>query len=82
MLLHTFRLYEKMNLTPKYQTNGTITINMAQIETMQMVDLPVVEDLGGGTLYLLKITLKNCTIVCEPQDYNQFHRMMDQITFN
>lgn len=80
MLLHTFHLYEKKNITPRYEATGIVTINMAQMQTMQMVNLPVVEDLGGGTLCLLKITLVTHTIVCEPQDYESFHKMIDSIS--
>ena len=80
MLLHTFHLYQQLKHSSKYSSVGFITINMAQMQTMQMVHLPVVEDLGGGTLCLLKITLRTHTIVCEPQDYDSFHKMIESIS--
>ena len=80
MLLHTFHLYKQLKHSSKYSSIGIITVNMSQVQTMQMVNLPVDEDLGGGILCLLKITLANHTIVCEPQDYESFHKMMESIS--
>ena len=80
MLLHTFHLYQQSRHSNKYNSVGFITINMTQMQTMQMVDLPVVEDLGGGTLALLRITFTTHTVICEPQDYDSFHKMMESIS--
>ena len=80
MLFHTFHLYQQLKHSSKYSSVGIITINMAQMQSMRMLNLPVVEDLGGGTLCLLKITLANHTIVCEPQDYEAFHSMMESVS--
>ncbi len=79
MAFHTFHLYEQINHSSKYSSVGFVTVNMDQIQTMQMVDLPVDQDLGGGNLCLLKITFATHTLICEPQDYDSFHKMIDQI---
>ena len=79
-MYHTFHLYQQLRHSSKYSSVGIITVNMALVETITPKKLPVTTNNKDGIAYLLEISFSNHTIVVEPQSYEDFHPMIDQMS--
>ncbi|HIJ11236.1 TPA: hypothetical protein HA278_04215 [Candidatus Woesearchaeota archaeon] len=57
-----------------YKEVGTITVNMALVETILMKELPVSSNGEMEMQCLLEISFPQRSIIVEPTDYDEFHR--------
>jgi hypothetical protein len=71
-----FKLYRTSNKDHLYKEVGTVTVNMALIETIIMKELPV--GIGGEMEIqcLLEISFSTKSIVVEPTNYDEFHHII------
>lgn len=79
-MYHTFKLFKTSNREFLYKEVGIVTINMALVETIVPKELPVMVNNKYSTLYLLEVSLQNKAVVVEPQRYEDFHAMIDQMS--
>ena len=79
-MYHTFKLFKTSNREFLYKEVGIATVNMALVETIVPRELPAMVNSKYNTLYLLEVSLQNRTIVVEPQSYEDFHTMIDQMS--
>ena len=79
-MYHTFKLYRTSNRQYLYKEAGIITINMALVETILSRDLPTTTNNEYSTLCLLEVSFSNKTVIVEPQSYDEFQLMMDQMS--
>ena len=79
-MYHTFRLFKTSNREFLYKEVGIVTVNMALVETIVPRELPVMVSNKHSTLYLLEVSFSNKTIIVEPQNYDEFHLTMDQMS--
>lgn len=80
-MYHTFRLFERSRKSGFLETKSSvITINMALIQTIQMKNFCVEIDSDLETMTLLEVSFNNKTIIVEPQNYDEFQLMMDQMS--
>lgn len=79
-MYHTFKLYRTGSRQYLYKEAGIITINMALVETILSRDLPTTTNDEYSTLCLLEISFSNKTVIVEPQNYEEFQLMMNQMS--
>lgn len=79
-MYHTFKLYRTSNRQYLYKEAGIITINMALVETILSRELPTTTNDKYSSLCLLEVSFNNKTVMVEPQNYEEFQLMMDQMS--
>jgi hypothetical protein len=79
-MYHTFKLYRTSNRQYLYKEAGIITINMALVETILSRELPTTTNDKYSSLCLLEVSFNNKTVIVEPQNYEEFQLMMDQMS--
>lgn len=79
-MYHTFKLYKTSNRQYLYKEVGIVTINMALVETILSRELPTTTNDKYSSLCLLEVSFNNKTVIVEPQNYEEFQLMMDQMS--
>jgi len=79
-MYHTFKLYRTSTRQYLYKEVGIITINMALVETILSRELPTTTNDKYSSLCLLEVSFNNKTVMVEPQNYEEFQLMMDQMS--